>query len=155
MSVLDQQMAEVADFFAGKIVGDTDVLAAGLLRRDRLDFSLESLKAVDEWLLRLHSYRVDPNSEEAAETIIWTGAYVGEVIRRNARRTYRWMDYEEYMASQAESLRNVIPYCFGTQFILATDAAVMTLPINKVGRWLDEGPENDLHYYASVEASRE
>jgi hypothetical protein len=151
VSLLDEQMAEVADFFAGKRIGDTDVLAAANLQRKRLDFSVESLKAVDEWLARLHADGVEPSASEAAETIVWTGAYVGEVIRRNSSRAYRWMHYEEYMASQDTALQDVIPYSFGTQFVLTAGAGVMTLPINKVGRWLDEGPQNDLHFYASAE----
>ncbi len=155
MSALDDQIAEVANFFAGRIVGDTDVLHPEALDRRRLDFSLESLKAVDEWLEHLYAAGVNPNSREAAETVIWAGAYVGEVIRRNAKLQYRWIRYEEYMASQPERLRNVIPYSFGTQFILAAGGDTMTLPINKVGRWLDEGPENNLHYYASGDISRE
>ena len=155
MSLLDEQMTEVADFFTGRIVGDTDVLAAGALPRERLDFSLESLKAVDEWLTRLHADGVDPNSQAAAETIIWTGAYVGEVIRRNSTRVYCWMHYEDYMATQATAVRSSIPYTFGTQFVLAAEGSVMTLPINKVGRWLDEGPENNLHFYVLGQVSRE
>jgi hypothetical protein len=155
LSVLDDQLAEVADFFAGRIKGDNDVLYPEALDREAMDFSPESLHALDTWLERLYQEGVDPNSEEAAETIIWAGAYVGEVIRRHAKRRYHWMPYEEYMLSQSDGLRKMIPYTFGTQFILAADGSGMTLPINKVCRWLDEGPENNLHYYASAECAQE
>jgi hypothetical protein len=149
MNQLDEQMAEAADFFAGKIVADNDVIAADELDRARLDFSLESLKVVDAWLARLRDYGVDPDTEEGAQTIICTGAYVGEVIRRTAKQEYHWQSYEDYMASKPENTRNGIPSTFGTQFILAKEAG-MTLPINKVCRWLAEGPEHALHFYASA-----
>jgi hypothetical protein len=74
---------------------------------------------------------------------------VGEVIRRNAEQEYHWLSYEDYMATKPENTRSAIPFTFGTQFILAKDSG-MTLPINKVCRWLAEGPEHDLHFYASA-----
>ena len=154
MSILEDRIAEAADFFAGRIVGDSDVILAEALDRRRLDFSVESLRAVDEWLEQAWNAGVRL-SEETAETIIWAGAYLGEVIRRNAKRRYRWLPYEEYMESQSEEIREMIPYTFGTQFILAASDSEMTLPINKVCRWLDEGPENNLHYYASAEISEQ
>jgi hypothetical protein len=155
MSVLDEQMQEVADFFTGRIKGEHEILCPEALNRKALEFSLESLRVVDSWLERLYQEGADPGSQEAAESIVWSGAYVGEVIRRNATRRYRWMRYQEYMASQPEGPRKMIPYTFGTQFILTADGSGMTLPINKVCRWLAEGPENNLQYYASAECGRE
>jgi hypothetical protein len=148
MSVLDDQMVEVADFFAGRKVGDTDVLVADRLRRSRLDFSLASLAAVDEWLETLASSCVALD-ERSAESVIWAGVYVGEVIRRNAKRQWRWMQYEEYMSTRPASEKNLIPYTFGSQFVLvASDSDAMTLPINKVVRRLAEGPEDNIQFYA-------
>jgi hypothetical protein len=149
MSQLDEQMTELADLFAGRLAADTDVLAADELDRGKLDFSLESLKVVDAWLAGLHEGGVDPNTEEAAETIIWTGAYVGEVIRRNPKQPYRWQRYEDYIADKPENIRRAIPHTFGTQLVLVNDSG-MTLPINKVCRWLAEGPEHSLHFYAAA-----
>jgi hypothetical protein len=155
MSVLDEQMEEVAGFFVGRLRGDGDVMQPGALDRSALDFSLGSLHAVDRWLGHLRDRGVTVETPDSAETLIWAGVYVGEVIRRNAKRGFHWLRYEDYMASQSDSLRKIIPYTFGTQFILADDKGGMTLPINKVCRWLDEGPENDLHYYAAGDIARE
>jgi hypothetical protein len=155
VSDLDADMEEVADFFAGRHRGERDVMQANALDRSALDFSLASLHVVDRWLGHLRDAGVRLDTPNVAETIIWAGAYVGEVIRRNAKRRFRWLPYEEYMAAQPRSLRNMIPYEFGTQFILAHDKGGMTLPINKVCRWLEEGPENDLHFYAAADIARE
>ena len=151
MSELDEQMEEVAKFFAGQIKGAHDVQMASALDRSRLDFSLDSLRAVDRWLGHLHEAEADVSDPQTAESVVWAGAYVGEVIRRNSERQFGWLPYEAYMATQEEKLRRMIPYTFGTQFILADANGGMTLPINKVWRWLDEGPENDLHFYASCD----
>lgn len=149
--MLNEQMEEVASFFAGRVRGDHDVLLAQQLDRSKLDFSLESLRAVDEWLSALREAGADSNDPQAAETVIWAGAYVGEVIRGCANRPYTWKRYEDYMASQPVSVRNLIPYAFGTQFVLTSGGRGVTLPINKVGRFLEEGPENSLYFYAAGE----
>jgi hypothetical protein len=149
-SLLDEQMAEVADYFAGKIRGDHEVLFADKLDRSKLDLSLASLHAVDAWLKVLLAAKVDPDSQAAAETLVWAGAYVGEVIRACSTRSFTWMRYDEYMADQEAKVRDMIPHTFGTQFMLASRTTkAMTLPLNKVVRFLAEGPENNLHYYAA------
>ena len=153
--LLDEQMAEVADFFAGRHVGQRDVLLADRLDRARLDFSVASLHAVDGWLGHLRAAGVDANTAEAAESMMWAGAYLGEVIRMCAKRRYRWMRYADFMTTQPADVRRMFPKAFGTQFILASERMAFTLPVNKVGRWLEEGPENNLHFYASAECARE
>jgi len=153
-SELDAQMSEVAAFFAGKVRGEHDVLFATALDRSKLDLSIESLKAVDEWLGVLAKNDVDPSSREAAETLVWTGAYVGEVIRACSGQKFTWKRYEDYMPDQPETIRKLIPYTFGTQFLLVTGEKRVTMPLNRVGRFLAEGPEHELHVYVQGECSR-
>lgn len=153
-SELDEQMAEVAAFFSGKIRGDHDVLFADRLDRSKLNLSVESVRAVDSWLNVLLDARIDPNSEAASESLVWAGAYVGEVIRACSKRKYAWKRYQDYMPSQPKSIRNLFPYTFGSQFILVAPPQGMTLPLNKVVRLLAEGPENNLHYYVAGECRR-
>jgi hypothetical protein len=153
-SELDEQMVEVAAFFSGKIQGDNDVLFASQLDRSKLDLSVESVRVVDSWLNVLLAHKVDPGSKEAAETLVWAGGYVGEVIRACAKRKYTWKRYEEYMPGQPEAIQKLFPRTFGTQFLLVADPQGMTLPLNKVVRFLAEGPENNLHYYVSGECKR-
>lgn len=150
---LDAQMAEVADFFTGRFAGETDVVCRGALDRSALDYSLPSLRAVNRWLVAL-SAELAGNDDLPGETVMWAGAYVGEVIRRSADQPYHWVRWVDYMATQAEGLRSVLPETFGTQFLLVADDGAMTMPINKVCRFLDEGPENDLHFYAAAEVHR-
>lgn len=156
--LLNQQLAEVAEIFAGTfkcaLEPERDLLLASELSRNKLNFSIESLHAVDQWLSALYSRKINVESDEAAESIIWCGAYIGEVIRRNSNNLYLWAAYTEYMDGRKDSLRSIIPYNFGTQFLLVTASGKVTLPINKVCRWLDEGPENNIHFYAQAELHR-
>src|SRR5206468_10081455 len=34
---------------------------------------------------------------EWVKAVLWGGAYVGEVIRRNAPREYNWVDFDEFI----------------------------------------------------------
>lgn len=146
--VLTQQMIEVADFFTGTLRCERDVIFAERLQRKRLDYTQDSLHAVDEWLQILQDLGMAHVNEANSETVLWAGAYVGEVIRRHGNRKYRWMRYEDYMTSQEERLRQAIPFTFGTQFLLVSEEKAMTMPINKVVRRIEEGPENNIHFYS-------
>lgn len=148
---LNQQLAEAARTFATGSGADRDVLLAKQLDRSKLDFGVDSLLAVDRWLAALRESGMDPTADDKAgdETMIRAGAYVGEVIRRCSRRAYTWQRHADFLEKQP-SLRTVLPYTFGTQFLLAAEQG-MTMPINKVVRFLDEGPQNSLHFYAKAE----
>ena len=149
-NILNEQMSEVAAFYAGRIKGDHDVLLVKQLDRTKLDLTVGSLHAVDSWLGQLRDAGVRADNELAGESVIWAGAYVGEVLRRCAKRDYAWMHYDEYMAGQQDSLRTVFPMTFSTQFLLVSGKG-FTLPINKVVRYLEEGPENSVHFYVAAE----
>ncbi len=62
------------------------VTAARNVDRVRLDYSVESLPDVDSILAALHADAVSP--QQIGETLFAFGAYVGEVIARNATGTW-------------------------------------------------------------------
>lgn len=88
---LDSQIAEAGEFFSGKLRGDIDVVIPSKLDRKKLNYSLASLDSVSSWLNVIRSEGMNTNSEGMADSIIWTGAYVGEVIKRCAPELYMWI----------------------------------------------------------------
>ena len=147
----------VIPLFCAGLLGNTSFEEGGLLvpeRLDRsaLDYSVESVKALDEWL-KAASEAVDTASEaDYNNTVLSAGCYVGETIRRNSSAVYEWRDHAEYFEEHPQ-LASVFPYGLGTAAVLARSEG-MTLPINKVLRLLHEGPENNLHFYVSGELAR-
>ena len=121
--------------------------------REQLDFSIESLRALDVYLGQLAGAPESLPEEQVVNITLVAGAYLGEVIRRNARRSYQWLPYAEYFASRPK-LAGLFPLCLGTTAVLATDSGAMTLPVNKISRFIQEGPENGTHYYASLEVKQ-
>lgn len=146
---------EFARAFVGRIKSDGEIAYPKKLDRSKLDFSLPSLKILDSYLAYLHKYVRSLSADEGNKSVLWGGAYLGEVIRRNAKRKYNWIDYDEYMP-QHPQLRKLIPQRdVPTCAFLVTDTDAMTMPLNKIARFIGEGPENNTHYYASVECKQE
>jgi len=72
------------------------------------------MDAVNTWLSELREINIDSQTEGVADSIILSGPYVGEIIKRYTKEPYSWKQYEDHMTTQNESLRNIIPYTFGT-----------------------------------------
>lgn len=64
-----------------------------LLKKEKLDFSLESLREIDRYLDELHVE--PPSGNDFFRVALRCGAYVGEVMRKVAPNTFNWVSYEE------------------------------------------------------------
>jgi hypothetical protein len=145
-------LGEFAACFAGILDGDGEIVHPKRLKRDKLDYSLDSLKVVDEYLEYLHEHRPEPMGREWAKAVLWGGAYVGEVIRRNAPREYNWVDFDEFIREYPDTTRLLgdqkeLGFCA----LLTAGGGGFTLPINKMLRFIHDGPEDSVHFYAACE----
>src|SRR5215468_1275633 len=82
MRTVDHVFEELALAFRGRVRGDGDIAYPRELERSNLDYSLRSLRGVDAYLdyVHRHSHRI--TEDEWRSTVLWGGAYLGEVIRR-------------------------------------------------------------------------
>jgi hypothetical protein len=131
-------------------------VAGGLAFEDKLqaqwfDFSLESLYYMDSYLLSVFVAREDLDERKVENTVWAVGFYVGEVIRKNANKRYQWKNWSEFFPSQQDILQDTYFQTMGTSAILVTEEETFVLPINQVIKFLQEGPENSLHFFASQE----
>jgi hypothetical protein len=106
---LDEIFNEFARAFIGSVVSDHDIAFPNRLPRQDLNFSLASLHQVDHYLAHVYKKRRKLTDSDWSTTVLWGGAYVGEVIRGLAPADYyRWIDYHEYML-QDPGLQSLIP----------------------------------------------
>ena len=155
MNYLDDEFSQYAEAFLGNMIGEGDIAFRSVLNSNVLNYSIESLHEVNHYLKLLHKKAKEIANIEYQNTVVWCGAYIGEVIRRNANLAYHWVQYEEYMKDKDQRFRNLLPYTLGTHALLITaDASYVTLPINKVVRFLEEGEENNIHFYAGADISK-
>ncbi|WP_374376104.1 hypothetical protein [Dongia sp.] len=114
-----------------------------------LDYSVESLHAVDDYLDAVRPYKDIIENQDYTNTILATGCYVGEVLRRNAFETWRWANYDEFIEKQPQMKELVPEDLMSAAVLISADNRKSTYPLNKVIRNLEEGPENEIYYYVA------
>ena len=81
-SDLNEIFNEFARALVGTITSDRAIAFPAQLPREGLDGSVESLKIVDLYLQFVHTHRKEISPAEWHTTVLWCGAYIGEVIRQ-------------------------------------------------------------------------
>lgn len=144
----DQALSELGQMFASPgLVADDPTPGSELLDSSRLDFTVESLRFVDDFLEQMRARHFEEGSEDYCKLVLRCGAYVGEVILRNANgKTYHWVDYKgavrinKSIADFGESL--------GAAAVLWDGATGLTFPLAKIQKFLDNGREDSVHFFA-------
>lgn len=155
MKNMDDFFQQYAEGFIGNMDGEGDIAYRNELNKQALDYSLNSLNEVNRYLQFLHHKKFNDANPEYQYVVVWCGAYIGEVIRKNAARRFHWVLYEDYMKNKDPNMRTLIPYTLGTHaFLVTAEGSYTTMPINKVARYLEEGEENNVHFYAAGDISR-
>jgi hypothetical protein len=152
MDDLNAIFNEFSRLFIGTIIDEKDVAFPEALNRQKLDGSVESLHEVDRYLTYLHKNQNGIRDEEWRITLLRAGAYLGEVIRHaGPEGEFRWVDYNDYMTSNPD-LRTMIPdRTAATCAFLVRRTGAMSMPLNKIARFIEEGPENNVHFFASCD----
>jgi hypothetical protein len=135
MENVNSIFAEFAACIAGTLDGEGEIVYPQLLDRSQLDYSLPSLKVVDEYLTYLHENRPEQMDREWLKAVLWGGAYVGEVIREYPDTT-RLLGEEKQLGFCAH---------------LTPGAGGFTLPVNKMLRFIHDGPEDSVYFYSACE----
>jgi len=146
----DQALSELAQMFAQpELVADDPTPGSELLDPARLDFTVESLAFVDDYLDEMRKRTLTEGNEDYCKLVLRCGAYVGEVILRNTKgKTFHWLDYKgavkvnKSIADFGESL--------GGAAVLWDSADGLTFPLGKVQKFLDNGREDSVEFFAGV-----
>jgi len=154
MSELDDIFREFALSFIGRIKVEQEVAFPDLLPRQLLKGTLASLKYVDSYLNEVHSRRGGLAEPEWHTTVLWGGAYVGEVIRHETKKAYRWVDYDEYMPAHPDLMPMIPERTTATCAFLVLGESSMSMPLNKIARYIAEGETHSTHYFASLDIRR-
>lgn len=154
MAEIDDTFNEFAAAFAGAFRDSKPICFPERLDRGQLDLSLASLKVVDAYLAYLHRHNTRLKAAEWQSTVLYGGAYVGEVIRNETNNYFHWIDYDDYMAEHPE-LKPMLPErTVATCAFLVDDKGAMSMPLNKIARFIDEGEENSVHFFAHCDIAK-
>lgn len=113
---------------------------------EKLDFSVESLVHIDGYLEKIH--KQPPADDEVVQIALRTGAYLGEVIRKNSTETYNWLDFKE--ATKINDLVKQLGMQIGTAAVLWSEPDNLMFPIAKIIKYIENGSEDSVHFFAQV-----
>ncbi|WP_374312593.1 hypothetical protein [Dongia sp.] len=115
------------------------------------DYSVDSLMEVDRYLDAIRPIKDQVDWQVYTNTVLVTGAYIGEVLRRHGDKPWEWMNFSDFLQQHGDLA--VALEISGEELhvaaFLVADRSV-TLPFNKVMRNLEEGPENSIHFYVTA-----
>lgn len=140
--------------FCEAFLGQGDFEDGGMVLRDQINvpamnYSVSSLEEVDRYLEAVHEVKGQIPNQTYTNTVLATGCYVGEVIRRNGKKDYRWINYADYFPKNP-SLIGVFPEGLGTSAVLVATDGQMLAPFNKVIKFIRAGPADSVLYFATA-----
>ena len=152
MEYVNDIFEEFADCFVGALEGDGEIVHSDRLERDKLDYSVASLKVVDEYLNYLYDHRLPKLGGDWVNALLWGGAYLGQVIRRNAPREYNWVDYDDFIREYPDTTELIGDEKeLGVCAFLTPGDGGFNLPINKLIKFINFGPEESVWFYTTCE----
>jgi len=141
----NQEMSEISIMFFDNPEDVT--FGADYLDKTKLDFSIDSLQHVNEYLETI------PKDQELERTwnkiVLRCGAYVGEVLRRSSLKCLEWIAFETAQELENGKVKS-LAYEIGTSMVLWDKHATFLFPLAKVEKYLKYGPEHNLYHYAKT-----
>lgn len=150
-TALNSTFRQFALMFLGRAHVDEDIPFAETLDRKALDGSIESLPLVDSYLSHVQSKLSTLTSKQYNDVALRCGAYVGECIRMTWPDAYDWTDYDTYVPHKPEIQAQIPQRTLGTSALLLRKPDSMIMPVDKVLRFLHDGPENSMLVFADGE----
>lgn len=87
----------------------------------KLDFSLESLNHLDDYLNLVRKNKKKISNEQLMKVIIRCGSYLGEVIRKSNTKKFKWITYDQAYKIADKDRKKLLDYLrkdITTNFIL-------------------------------------
>jgi hypothetical protein len=122
-----------------------------IIDSSKLDFSIDSLKHIDDCLEIIRNN--PPEGNEFLRLVLRFGAYVGEVIRRNSKKEHHWVEHKE--AAKFSKMVESFEESISTAGILWRDNKVMCFPLGKICKYIENGSEDSVYFFSKVILKRE
>ena len=115
-----------------------------LLDEKKLDFTLESIRHIDQYLSQIRNDELD--EQEYMKVVLRCGAYIGETMRKinpdwnwfdhkQACKLFDWLQADEPMLSTTAILHNI-------------NEGHVAFPLAKVMKFIDNGEEDSTYFFA-------
>jgi hypothetical protein len=136
------------------LLSESDTPLRESLESSKLDLSLISLREVEHYLDKVREKRGDLTDEQFYKVILRCGAYTGEVIKKNFSLKRTWVSREDFVKRHPE-MREAVPESLGAAAVLFAEPDSYAFPFGKVMKFIDNGSEDSLYFFAQVIGSPE
>jgi hypothetical protein len=119
-----------------------------LIVASRFDFTIESLSVMDDHIDEMRTRNL--SDDEWNSFILRAGAYVGEVIRRLSTPETEWVWLSHEQAADVSDFVASHEMSIGTAAVLWDGAEGIVFPLGKVAKFIANGREDSVHFYAQV-----
>jgi hypothetical protein len=127
---------------------DDPIFRSELLKKEALDFSVDSLKVVDDYLEAIRA--VPPEGAAFQKVVLRAGAYVGEVIRKaGLEQDSHWIAYDE-AARISPDTYGKLEKSMASIASLHHGGDAFTFPLGKVCKRLENGDEDSVWFFAKT-----
>jgi hypothetical protein len=151
---LTLSVAAIADFLIDDTGSDLSTPLKDSLDISKLDYSLESLKHVDLYLDQVRKKRKNLTDEQFTKVVVRSGAYCGEVVRKLSKSNFYWINYDSAVLANPK-LKSWLEKSVYTFYILFAEPSNFSFPMAKVGKYIDNGPQDSLYYLAVMILSQD
>jgi hypothetical protein len=136
--------------------GDDLILLPNRLDRAQLDYSIESLLVIDDWLADIHTInRLQSARGKAGESlimdgrgdnsVIFAGLYLGQTIRANSALNWQWQRFDTFLAANPTYSEHYGQRAELDVFVLVGPQGATT-PINTALKRVVHGKEESVHF---------
>lgn len=140
--------------------GEDLILLPNRLDRGKLNYSVESLKEIDQWLAKIHTInRLQAGEGKAGEllmldgrgdnSIVFAGLYLGEVIRANSDLDWKWERFDLFLNANPYFAEHYGDEAGLDSFMLIGPQGAAT-PINTALKRVIHGKEESVHYIGQL-----
>ena len=151
-----EEIAETMKNFAMQFTGEapstldlpySDEIAA--LRKE-LNYTAASLEAVDRYLEEVRENLDQLSERNISDLVLGIGSYLGETMIHEAKGRYRWCRFQVYAQAFPEVRETLGDEPDLNTFALCVkEDGKMCMPLNKISRFLFEGPQHSLEYFVT------
>ena len=115
---------------------------------EKLDFSLDSLNLLDDYLEMVRKNKKKLTQEQLMRVIIRCGSYLGEVIRKTDSKKFRWITYDQAYKIADKDRKKYLDYLgkdITTNFILYdSKSKTFNFTLAKPFKFLENGRGDSL-----------
>ncbi len=133
----------------GYLIVNNDNVLQKYVKSDKLDFSISSLKYINEYLEKVRKVRKKLSNTDVNKIILRCGVYVGEVIRKSIRKEFIWISFD-VACKLSEDIKQFGKSMITEHVLYNTKSQQFLFPLSKVSKFLENGKEDDLFFYAKV-----